>query len=231
MTQFINQNSTVGLFPTPITKVKMPISEELVTALKNVPMVGNADNNPEDFRHPISENKYILYQDAFKELEIMISARLAEYTKHVLSFEYPHQFTQSWVNQNPPGKSHHRHSHDNSIVSGVFYIDLPEGKDSIVFHKPRATNTYTMTPKMDPFGAAANFYAYDWYQVTVETFDLIMFPSYLEHSVPQNDKTTDRWSLAFNSVPVYALGSYIDLTELPLGQTAGYGVGEPENEI
>ena len=232
MTQFIKKDSTIGLFPTPVTKLQLPVTDEMIENLKSVQLNGNDENLPLDFQHPISTNRYLLHNEKFKELEILISARLAEYTRHVLSFEYPHQITQSWINKNPPGKCHHRHAHDNSIVSGVFYFDLPDEKNSIIFHKPRATNTYTMTPKMDPFGAAANFYAFDWYQVTVKNFELILFPSYLEHSVPTNDGNTDRWSLAFNSVPVYALGSYNDLTELPIHcETVGYGVGDPENEI
>lgn len=214
--QFLNQNSVIELFPIPIVKTKLEISNNIVEELKKMPLTGN-NNNVSSESHTKSELAYILDLEKFRELETAISSRLVEYTKHIMSFEYPHRITQSWLNKFYPGKSHHKHLHPNSIVSGIFYIDLPYDTDTLIFHKNYSANTFIMSPRIEDVTAKNNYYAFDSYQLEVSNYDLILFPSYLENSVPINSTDKPKWSLAFNSVPVYCLGSYSDLTQLSLG--------------
>ena len=42
-----------------------------------------------------------------------------EYDQDKLSFN----ITQSWLNLSTPGQSHHKHMHQNSVISGVFYFN------------------------------------------------------------------------------------------------------------
>ena len=44
-------------------------------------------------------------------------------------------FTQSWVNITRPGEFHHRHSHQNSIISGIFYLNSVKN-DNVNFYHP-----------------------------------------------------------------------------------------------
>jgi hypothetical protein len=41
-----------------------------------------------------------------------------------------------------------------------------------------------------------------------------LFPSWLAHKVQGNESKTNRYSIAFNAVPKYALGAEKELTEL-----------------
>ena len=45
---------------------------------------------------------------------------------------------------------------------------------------------------------------------------LVLFPSFLPHSVSLNESSKVRKSLAFNSVTSYGIGSEAELTELKL---------------
>jgi len=45
---------------------------------------------------------------------------------------------------------------------------------------------------------------------------LLLFPSYLQHTVSINESQVNRYSLAFNSMPRYQLGMMNDLTELKM---------------
>ena len=49
--------------------------------------------------------------------------------------------------------------------------------------------------------------------IPVANHEILLFPSYLPHSVPDMATTKDRWCLAFNTVPK-VLGSRNTLTEL-----------------
>src|SRR5437016_5092074 len=42
-----------------------------------------------------------------------------------------------WVNVLPEGGSHTSHIHTNSVISGTFYVAVPQGAGPIVFEDPR----------------------------------------------------------------------------------------------
>ena len=44
------------------------------------------------------------------------------------------------------GEHHEKHNHSNSHLSGVFYLDTPEGSGDIVFYSDDQTETYSITP-------------------------------------------------------------------------------------
>ena len=52
--------------------------------------------------------------------------------------------TGCWANINPPGSPHNPHTHPNNLLSGVYYVQAPEGADSICFHEP-GSFPYTIT--------------------------------------------------------------------------------------
>lgn len=102
--------------------------------------------------------------------------------------------TQSWLNFNPPGTSHAAHSHANSILSGVLYINVDETTGDIKFHNPYAharTIRNTVTEHND--------FTYENYSFKPNYLDLFVFPSNLFHSVENNTSNQTRISLAFNT--------------------------------
>lgn len=220
--QFLQNAETVGLFPIPVTKFSYNCPEDLIRILKNLEMINKGTGNTYD--HLRSKNTYVLDIESLSELRGAIEIRLAEYMKGVMSFEYPGQLTQSWVLKSMPGESHHQHVHPNSIISGVYYFDLPNGSSKIRFHKSVHSASYLMEPMVNQEAAKNNFYAFDWIDIEVFNGDIIMFPSYLEHSVPINNSDRERWSMAFNSVSSYALGSKSQLTELMIRNTYSDGI-------
>ena len=219
--QFIKPEDVMGLFPIPVIKIPLQVHDfsQQIEVLKTLPMENtNGGHYP---THLKSSNSYCLEMQSIGDLRLYLESKISEYMKDVLSYAYPAQLTQSWVNQNRKGDSTHIHAHPNSIVSAVFYMDLPQDNGLIRFHKfkPVGSTTYYMEPSIDPDSASKNFYAYDWIDIQVKTGDLVIFPSYLAHSVPENQDNEDRWSLAMNAVPVLALGDRDSLTELMLRAT------------
>jgi uncharacterized protein (TIGR02466 family) len=116
------------------------------------------------------------------------------------------QFTQSWVSHKSPGQYHTMHTHANSVVSGVYYFEDIDENSPIVFHHTVSSNNLnTMdVPTNGPFSAS----------LRVHKNNIVMFPSYLNHSVPINKSNKVRKSLAFNLVPVRTWGHPGSLNEL-----------------
>ena len=104
--------------------------------------------------------------------------------------------TGCWANINPPGSPHNPHTHPNNLLSGVYYVQAPEGADSICFHEPRPqvdiisprykrTNTYNAMIATQPIKPGL----------------LVIFPSWIVHSVVANRSKGLRISVAFNIMP------------------------------
>ena len=101
--------------------------------------------------------------------------------------------TGCWVSVNAPGTSHRAHSHPNNFLSGVYYVQTPAGADTINFHDPRK-QTGIIRPPVQELTAENT----DQVVVNVSEGTLLLFPSFLEHSVDPNPGDTVRISVSFN---------------------------------
>lgn len=102
--------------------------------------------------------------------------------------------TGCWANVMPQGAPPQRsHSHPNNFLSGVYYVALPEGGDSIVFHDPKA-QTNIIAPRVKQPNEHNSRNA----TLAVEPGTLIIFPAWLPHSVGPNAGDGDRVSISFN---------------------------------
>jgi uncharacterized protein (TIGR02466 family) len=158
----------------------------------------------------------ILELSSYSVIKDRILSGLHEYTNDVLHVEKRHEFyiTQSWLNVNPPGSSHHRHNHSNSLISGVYYIDTSP-KDSIMFisqNNQTVTNNPTIQINVSEFTIANS----NSWQLPVKNNDIIFFPSTTLHEVSSNDGDRNRISLAFNCFVKGNFGSSQNLNELNL---------------
>jgi len=100
-----------------------------------------------------------------------------------------------WFNINTKGNSNAVHIHDNSFLSGTFYVDATEDQGRITFYKNHAldyiTSSYGIINQYTPISASAISYA-------PNTGKLIMFPGHLPHGVTHNPTDRERISIAFN---------------------------------
>ena len=120
--------------------------------------------------------------------------------------------TQSWLNINKPGEDHHIHWHQNSILSGVFYISTIKD-DNIIFYDPNLNLKDVL--KFETL--QNNFWNSRNWSINITNNALVLFPSWLQHSVAPN-KTSDknRISISFNTFAKGIFGKKEALTELIL---------------
>lgn len=160
-----------------------------------------------------SENSYLLDQYGFNDLKIKLEIYLQEYANIILGLAGEYTITQSWLSVKKPNQQHVMHSHANSIISGVFYFNNIDEAEGLTFMKNRnATDTWSMAPLVNP--NVNNQFSFNEITLKVENYMVVMFPSYIAHRVTTNKSDKNRYSIAFNAVPKYALGWERELTEL-----------------
>jgi uncharacterized protein (TIGR02466 family) len=103
------------------------------------------------------------------------------------------EITGCWMNLYAPGAAHRAHSHPNNFLSAVYYLRTRPGAESINFHDPRSQAGVIRPPVTEL--TAANT---DQVVVRVKDGTLLVFPSYLYHSVDANASGEARISLSFN---------------------------------
>ena len=193
------------LFPTPVYIVTLSyITEEYLDELNYIERhnnIGNASSN----------NKYILNMKCFSKLKFEIEKHLKNYYEIVEKpkNEIEPYVTLSWLNWTSDNQYHHYHTHSNSLVSGVFYIQC-EQTDSIVFELDNYKRILIDSDRTGRFNSHR-------YTLPIQKHDLILFPSDLIHAVEEKQQNgKERISLSFNSFVRGTIGSCGDATELIL---------------
>ena len=132
-------------------------------------------------------------RDEFKELVSCINNA----TKSILRFlrigEEVFEITGCWATVLAGGAAHNVHSHPNNFLSGVYYLRIQPGADTINFHDPRR-QAYVIRPPVIELTAENT----DQVVIRVTNGTLLLFPSYLEHSVSINTCAEERISVSFN---------------------------------
>jgi len=101
-----------------------------------------------------------------------------------------------WINVNRKYHSNSVHIHDNSFVSGAFYLKAGPGQGNINFYKSYSQDYAVASAARISKYTQINNSAIAF---TPETGKLIMFPGWLPHGVEQNETEHDRISISFNT--------------------------------
>jgi len=177
---------------------------------KNIAARGNLVYMPG--RNKTSVDTYILNNySELSNLKKYFEDKIYEYTRTYLKISDKIKFyiTQSWVNRNPKGSYRHLHSHQNSILSAVYFItgDLSQ----IIFQRSVENHLF---PNFDFARDEYNLYNAETWAMPDSKNSLYLFPSKLEHSVPVNTHKKTRYTISFNVFIKGSIGKDPDLTEL-----------------
>ena len=151
----------------------------------------------------VSSDKRILKK--YSKLELIIINKFYEFI-NASDLLYSNDFiiTTSWVVKTPPRQKSEYHFHKNCFYSGIYYFED--------HYEPECGNLSFQNPLQK----------FVDFEITPETFNemncqewgdfpkphqLVFFPSYLTHRILENKSYKDRYSLAFNIVPIGEYGS------------------------
>ena len=158
-----------------------------------------------------TDDNYVLEHKGLKNLKKDIQTKVMDYfDKVVCTNNSTPYITQSWINYTQENQFHHRHSHPNSLVSGIFYINADKNVDSVTFYKGYLDHRIKLDmTKYNIFNSSSCTFP-------VETGNILLFRSSLEHGVKRKKGNNIRISLSFNIFIKGTVGNKTDLTELIL---------------
>lgn len=157
----------------------------------------------ENVGNQTSHDLYVLEHPDFAEIKRFCEMALADYLDQIYEPINPDDIkltiTQSWLNFTKKGQSHHPHWHHNSVLSGCLYINADSDVDNIVFTRDKQMNWHIQQRNTNAFNSLDTY-------VQIRKGDVVLFPSYITHSVPETKGDHTRISLAFNSFFEGSLG-------------------------
>lgn len=150
------------------------------------------------------------------QLRSWIQQQIDQFSLNALATDHKLKITQSWCLKHHNQQQHvFAHSHANSIISGAYYVCADDTSEDIRFHKDMPTTSPNIKWETDKDLLKQQPWMWDWHSIKSQTGRLILFPSYVFHSVNgflENPGT--RCVLSFNTWFDGPIGSEQKLTRL-----------------
>ncbi len=132
--------------------------------------------------------------EPFNSLKSMIMAEAKRYARH-LKYDidnHPLRISECWLNIYGKGNAQDIHVHSNNVFSGIYYPKAPQGCGDLIFHSPQADQMLE-PPITEATGANTPSF-----RISPIPGRMVLFRSWLRHSVMPSDIEEDRISFAFN---------------------------------
>lgn len=179
-------------FATPIYKSTLSVPDSVYLDLKSEPVVKSPANNGYFSRIEHKEKYTLLIEEIGKHVKGYM-----DWIFHA-DKRYTYACNGAWVNKHDPGDMTQEHSHSHALVSGIFYVDIPEPAEKA---GPLTFIDHSFYPFTEFFNL--HFDQYNSFNSKKITYiprkgDIYLFPSHLKHSVGTNMTQFERWSMAFD---------------------------------
>jgi uncharacterized protein (TIGR02466 family) len=132
----------------------------------------------------------------FGELLKALNAHVTAYAKE-LEFDLKGRklvLDSLWINILPPGGVHTSHIHPHSVVSGTYYVTVPEGASALKLEDPRLGFMMAAPPRKAKAKPENRQFAY----MKPNPGTVLLWESWLRHEVPVNEAESERISISFN---------------------------------
>jgi uncharacterized protein (TIGR02466 family) len=144
-----------------------------------------------------------IFKDVREEL-IGLCKQLSESYCHVVDGL---RICNSWGNVIAHGQSIRNHRHNNSYLSGSFYLS---GGSSFILTNLGSQDLFGFMPKVN----GGNYRSWDSFSIRPKPGGIVVFPSGLFHSVVPSKDREKRYSVAFNVVPQGVIGVPTSLLDM-----------------
>ena len=188
------------LFPTPVFHFRVENYQELNTELENYIL----DLRKKDEKGQKKSNAGGWHSHNFDLANDNMAKKFAKifekFYKKVIINEMGWKYDSNkvkmdamWSIINKKGSFNIQHNHANAYLSSAYYVRHPEKSGSIKFFDPREQKNIRY-PKIKNYTDISAVIT----EITPKEGDLLIFPSYLYHSVGENLSEDDRIIVSFN---------------------------------
>src|SRR5215813_12307588 len=192
---WLEESDVIPMFPTLVWKIQLTntlrdeINAKVVSTLERL----KSDLPALEPGQGWQSEQTLHQRDELRELVTCINSVAKSVLRFLRIGEEALEITGCWATVLARGGVHKAHCHPNNFLSGVYYVRVHPGADAINFHDPRSQSRVIRPPVVEL--TAENT---DQVVVRVASGTLLMFPSYLEHSVDANPSADERISISFN---------------------------------
>ncbi len=188
------------LFPTPVFHFKLENYQELnielesyILDLKKKDRDGQKKSNYGGWHSPFFDQKN---DNTPKKFSVIIQNFLKKIFTDEMGWKYnpdKAKIIAMWSIINKKGSFNIQHNHPNSYLSGSYYVKFSKNSGKINFFDPKEQKNirYPHTKKYTELSAAVT-------SIEPEEGNLLLFPSYLYHSVDENKSDDERIVISFN---------------------------------
>ena len=185
-------------FSTPVWTSKIDnyvnINEELllyISSLKKIDPLGKKKSNIYGWHSNDFNLNDVATKNLITSLQPHINLSLKDMNWDLNKQEV--KITNLWAIINHKGSFNQKHHHGNSDISAAYYVAASENCGDIVFYDPRPAPTYR-----HPISSSPNILNASINSIKPEAGLLVLFPSYVEHSVNPNQSDDERVVISFN---------------------------------
>jgi uncharacterized protein (TIGR02466 family) len=192
---WIEASDVVPMFPTLVWKVSLRAESRDAIAADVLALLAELRRNlpPLELGQGWQSEPTLHEHEELRQLRSSVNQIAGSILRFLRIGQESLEVTGCWATVLAKGAMHKVHSHPNNFLSGVYYIRVLPGADTINFHDPRSQSRVIRPPVVEL--TAENT---DQVVVKVTSGTLLMFPSYLEHSVEANVCDEERISVSFN---------------------------------
>ena len=189
------------IYSTPIWQTEYPEFEEQKEIILDVCKRYRKENPEPDRKSNIGGYQSPRFLHAKEELAPLFNyiAALANNAAEDLNFVERDVFiTSSWVNFNDTRQAMNAHHIHGDVFSGVFYLKAPEGSGKLCVINPGINLMWTGCSLVNE----KNQFTAESVKIEPEEGQIILWPSYIPHSVETNDHDEERISISFNVIMI-----------------------------
>lgn len=197
-----------NLFPLTVERTKLNITEqyrlEILSLMKdkNMKYFISGDNEPKIKQKSLSEaseSKFVFTHQKLSLLKDKIKEAFNQYIYNNFYYTNDFIYTTSWYTRTKPGRWCDFHRHRNCMFSGVLYIEVGNG-GTIDFRSSGEQSSFHLQPTYVNINNCKNI------TFNVKNLDLLFFPAECQHAIGINESKKDRYSIAFNFMPIGKIG-------------------------
>ena len=203
-----SKTETINLFATPILRGKLPKKDavELNPALADAALSLAEDdlagqkwceeNGYQGYTSYASLDDLAWRMPPFAALKDLLDPKARSFAR-VKQFDLAGrklEMDSLWVNILEPGGSHSGHIHPHAVLSGTYYVEIPNGASAIRFEDPRLGLMMAAPPKRK----SARQENQPFVSFAPEPGTFLIWESWLRHEVPPNNSDELRISISFN---------------------------------
>ena len=191
-------HNVLPIFATPIYRSNVTLPSDIIANAKALEYKRMTSNNGcLSTEHRVADNiKFSFVRDIILEHTDIFTR---EYMRIDNSITF--SIENSWITVHGKGDYAQPHRHNNSVFSGIMYLDVDEASGDLCFHNEYSgSNTPYPSTMPLPVSDYNIFNSLEW-KFTPKSGDIFIFPSGLIHSVSPSASDNTRYCLSFNLYP------------------------------